>query len=97
MDLQVRSPNEVPMNMVIRTEDGPLSLLVDEIGEVIELRGEQFEPPPANLAAKQHETLLGVYKLDGQLLLLLDPERLAAIQNHTGNKRTNETESEHRA
>lgn len=79
MGLPVRPESELPMNMVIRTEDGPLSLLVDEIGEVIELRSEQFEHPPANLNPEQLSTLRGVYKLESELMLLLDPERLASI------------------
>lgn len=80
MGLPVRAQSELPMNMVIRTEEGPLSLLVDEIGEVIELRAEQFEHPPVNLNPEQLSTLRGVYKLESELMLLLDPERLASIQ-----------------
>lgn len=68
-----------PMNVVIRTADGPLSLLVDEIGEVIEVYSGQYEDVPANLDARQTELLQGVYKLDADLLLLLEPERLAVL------------------
>lgn len=96
MGLPVRSESELPMNMVIRTEEGPLSLLVDEIGEVIEVRADQFEHPPANLSPEQLGTLRGVYKLDGELMLLLDPERLASIQAGGPPLRT-DTRGEHHA
>ena len=95
MSLPVRGADEVPMNIVIRTADGPLSLLVDEIGEVIELSSDQFEAPPTNLGDAQRETLRGVYKLDGQLLLLLEPERLAAIQHGGLAARATESTMDH--
>lgn len=79
MGLPAREDARRPMNVVIRTSDGPLSLLVDEIGEVIEVHREQYEDTPASLEQSQRELLQGVYKLDGRLLLMLEPERVAAI------------------
>src|SRR6185369_13324473 len=43
-----------PMNVVLRTSDGVVSLLVDEIGDVLQLDGRDFECPP--------ETLSGVFR-----------------------------------
>ena len=37
------------MNVVVRTPDGPVSLLVDEIGDVLELDSSNFEPVPETL------------------------------------------------
>ena len=37
LGLPLRSQNAAPMNMVIRTEDGAVSLLVDEIGDVLDV------------------------------------------------------------
>ena len=39
-----------PMNVVVRTDDGAVSLLVDEIGDVVEVTDDAFEPPPETLA-----------------------------------------------
>jgi len=64
-----------PMNMVIRCAEGAVSLLVDEIGEVIEVNASAFEPPPVNLPAAQRALIDGVYKLQDRLLLVLNTER----------------------
>jgi purine-binding chemotaxis protein CheW len=68
------------MNMVVRSEDGAVSLLVDEIGDVLEVRADTYEPPPDNMPARQREMIEGVYKLDGRLLLVLDAERVLQAQ-----------------
>jgi len=70
-----RAEGETPMNMVIRTEDGAVSLLVDEIGDVIEVDPETYEPSPENVDPVVKDLLRGVHKLDGRLLLLLDTEK----------------------
>jgi len=65
-----------PMNFVIRTEDGAVSLLVDEIGDVIEVRQEDFELPPRTVSEVAREIIEGVYKLEGRLLLVLSTKRV---------------------
>lgn len=60
-----------PMNVVIRTNDGSVSLLVDEIGDVLELDSNEFESPPETLRGVPRELIRGAYKLDGRLLLVL--------------------------
>lgn len=67
--------NRKPMNVVIRTDDGATSLQVDEIGDVLDLGPDTFEPTPATLAGPARELTKGVHKLKGRLLLLLDTER----------------------
>jgi purine-binding chemotaxis protein CheW len=69
-----------PMNVVLRRTDGVVSLLVDEIGDVLELDDALFERPPENLAGVFRDVVLGVYKLDGKLLLLLDVERVVHFE-----------------
>lgn len=72
---------ELPMNVVVRTEEGALSLLVDEIGDVLELDEDYFEAPPATLTGIARELVRGVYKLDGHLLLLLDTHAAIDVGN----------------
>jgi len=62
----------VPMNVVVRTEDGAVSLLVDDIGDVLETTANQYEPVPETLAPAARALIQGVYKLPGRLLLVLD-------------------------
>lgn len=60
------------MNVVIRTPDGPVSLLVNEIGDVLVVDQSQFEPSPETLMGVTRELINGAYKLDGRLLLVLN-------------------------
>lgn len=66
---------ELPMNVVVRTQDGAVSMLVDEIGDVIEVQDDTFEVPPETLQGLAREVVLGVHKLPDRLLLVLDIEK----------------------
>jgi purine-binding chemotaxis protein CheW len=46
LELGDRPDDQLPVNVVVHTEDGPVSLLVDEIGDVLEVPERDFEPPP---------------------------------------------------
>ena len=70
---------EPPMNVVLCTNDGVVSLLVDEIGDVLDVDARDFEPSPEGLSGVFREVVLGVYKLEGWLLLLLDAERVVTL------------------
>lgn len=61
-----------PLNVIVRTTDGPISLLVDEIGDVLELTDERFESVPQTLRGPVRALVLGVFKLETQLLLILN-------------------------
>jgi len=74
MGFPLREPGVQPMNVVVRTQDSAVSLLVDEIGDVLEVDDQHYEPPPENLDAIGRELVKGVYKLKDRLLLLLDTE-----------------------
>lgn len=66
----------LPMNVVLRTGDGVVSLLVDEIGDVLQPDDAQFERVPETISGVLRELVSGVFKLDRALLLLVDVERL---------------------
>lgn len=68
-----------PTNVVIRTADGPASLLVDEIGDVVSPAADTLEPPPATLGGSARELVAGVYKLEGRLMLVLDTQKAVAV------------------
>jgi purine-binding chemotaxis protein CheW len=63
------------MNVVVRTGDSPISFLVDEIGEVLDVAEESFEAAPETLRGAMRELIGGAYKLEGRLLLALNTER----------------------
>ncbi|MGZ6316138.1 MAG: chemotaxis protein CheW [Anaerolineales bacterium] len=75
MGMPDRPDSELPMNVVVRTEDGAVSFLVDEIGDVLEAEEQSFEPPPETLQGQARDLLRGVYKLQDRLMLVLDTER----------------------
>ncbi len=80
LGLPPRPAGLLPMNMVVCSEDGPVSLLVDEIGDVVQPEAGTFEPPPDNAPKASREMLQGVYKLPNRLLLALDPDRVLGIE-----------------
>ena len=69
----------LPMNLVVRTDDGVVSLLVDEIGEVVEVDEDSFERPPPTLEGVARELVRGVYKREGSLLLVLDTAKAVSV------------------
>src|SRR5215471_19829552 len=75
LELAERPAGSLPMNVVLRGEDSPVSFLVDEIGEVIEVAADVWERPPETLRGRVRELIQGVYPLPDELLLVLDTDR----------------------
>lgn len=75
LGLAERPAGQLPMNVVVRGDEGIVSLLVDEIGDVQEVEQEWFEAPPETLEGEVRELIRGSYKLADRLLLVLDTER----------------------
>jgi purine-binding chemotaxis protein CheW len=78
-DMPDRAADRMPMNVVVRMEGGAVSLLVDEIGDVVEVTDEQFEPAPETIRGRANDLVIGVYKMAECLLLVLDVERAIAV------------------
>lgn len=64
--------------IVVDTHGESVSLLVDEVGEVLTLEQEDFETPPDTLDPHIRELITGAFKLDTGLLLTLDVDRALA-------------------
>lgn len=75
LGLAPRPEGQLPMNIVVRNDDGAISLLVDHIGDVQEIDEENFESPPETLGGESAELIRGAYKMKDRLLLILDTER----------------------
>ena len=65
-----------PMNVVVRAGEGAVSLLVDEIGDVLELDRNDCEPPPETIPAAIRGLLSGIFRLPDRLLVVLDPDKV---------------------
>lgn len=82
LQLPDRVANQAPMSVVVRTNQGTISLLVDEIGDIIEVTAEALEWPPETLQGVARELIEGVYKLADRLLLALDVNRVVEVGEH---------------
>lgn len=80
LELPPRQSDQLPMNVVVRTDDGAVSLLVDEIGDVVEIQDDVYERPPETIRGVARELVVGVYKLKERLLLILDTEKTVNLQ-----------------
>src|SRR5579871_3823943 len=79
LQLSDRPADQLPVNVVVQTDDGAVSLLVDEIGDVLEVPENLFERPPETLEKTARELVRGAYKLQDRLLLILDIERAVCV------------------
>lgn len=77
--LPPREAGALPMNVVVHTDDASVSLLVDEIGDVLAVDEETFERPPDTLDDGARSLIRGAYKLEGRLLLVLDTARVLRL------------------
>jgi purine-binding chemotaxis protein CheW len=73
-----RPEGKLPMNVVVRANERAVSLLVDEIGDVLDVPGDAFEQSPTTLDKVDRSLFTGVYKLDDKLLLVLDTDKAVA-------------------
>ncbi len=80
LGLGERPSGKRPMNIVVRTSDGVVCLLVDEIGDVLEVPVENYERVPDSVNGLTRELVAGVYKLKDHLLLVLDTEKAAHVE-----------------
>lgn len=85
LELKERPEGQKPMNVVVRTNDGAVSFLVDEIGDVVCVEEGCVERPPETLRGLARELIRGVCKLREQLLLVLDIDRVIDLSLATRN------------
>jgi purine-binding chemotaxis protein CheW len=58
--------------LVLKTTEGLVSIVVDDIGDVFELAGEGWRPVPDTLEATHRQAVFGIFPMDGQMLLGLN-------------------------
>jgi purine-binding chemotaxis protein CheW len=80
-ELKDPPPSEF-MNVVCRLDGVLISLLVDQIGDVIELNQSSFEPTPDTVSVKVARFMDGIYKIPGQLLSIIDVNKILEVLNH---------------
>ncbi len=79
LELPTSGEGKQQINVVIRTNEEPISLLVDEIGDVVQVETSSFEAPPETLQGTQRSLIRGAFKMDGGLLLILDTQKVVSL------------------
>jgi purine-binding chemotaxis protein CheW len=72
---------EPSINVVIEYGGELYSLLVDSVGDVISPPGNLYEKNPANLEASFRNVSIGVYRLEQNLMLILDIDKIFSFQS----------------
>ncbi len=78
LGLPPRPAGQPAMNIVVGSDDGGVSLLVDEAGEVVQAGQGGYEAAPESLLAEARQLVPGVYKLPAGLLHVLALEAVTA-------------------
>lgn len=82
LGLPARSPEQVPMNVIVRSRGEVVSLLVDDIGDVIDpgrMGGVDAQPVPSNMPRGVQDVVRGVRPLPDAILLVLDADRAVDV------------------
>lgn len=80
-ELDAQNSTTEYMNVVCRIDGILMSLLVDKIGDVIELDGTQFEATPDTVTKQISKYMDGVYKVPGSLLSVLSVKKILSVLN----------------
>jgi purine-binding chemotaxis protein CheW len=64
--------------MLVRTAEDQVALIVDAVGDVIDVGADSFELPPETVQPDIRALIRGVHKLEGALLHILDAGTAAA-------------------
>jgi purine-binding chemotaxis protein CheW len=76
LDLNRRKDEDKGMSVVVELGGELYSLMVDSVGKVLSLPVAKFERNPPTLDQKWREFSLGIYRLEGKLLVVLDVGKL---------------------
>jgi purine-binding chemotaxis protein CheW len=80
LGLQARPEGVAAMNVIVRTGEDAVSLLVDEIGDVVEVSADSFEAPPETLRGTVRSAIRGVHTLEKQLLHVLNTDWACTVE-----------------
>lgn len=76
LNLPIVEDGTITMAVGIEYKGESYGLIIDKVGEVLTLAQDGHEPNPANLDQKWADISGGVHRLEGQLMVILDVDRL---------------------
>ena len=80
LGLPPRQEGDKSINIIIRDSEDLISLVVDEVGDVMHMDETLLGPPPATLDARWREYCNGVFQLEKGLLVVIDTPKVLDIQ-----------------
>jgi purine-binding chemotaxis protein CheW len=78
-----RQAGEIPVHVILRTEAGSVSLLVDGVGDVFTVNEADFQPVPGTMRGSARHLVSGAYAQEDGLLLALDTLSVLALMAGT--------------
>jgi purine-binding chemotaxis protein CheW len=81
LDFGEREVGKPVMAIGIEFKGESYGLLVDAVGEVMQLHNSACEAKPTNLDPRLSRVAAGIYRLEGQLMVVLDVDRVLDIKN----------------
>ncbi len=75
-----KESDDKSMFVVVEHKGELFSLMVDSVGEVMTVPSHAIERSPANLGGAWKEVTTGIYKLSGELLVIIDVQSMLTIQ-----------------
>lgn len=67
------------MNLIVNSNEGLMSLLVDQIGNVLDLQRDQLRAPPGTIRGVAVHYIQAVCQLEGELLIVLDLDSILQL------------------
>ncbi|MCH8684652.1 chemotaxis protein CheW [Pedomonas mirosovicensis] len=80
LDMPVRMASEKAMSVVVDFKGESYSLIIDSVGEVLSLPDALYEKNPVTLDQKWREVSDGIYRLQDELLVVLDVRRVLDVE-----------------
>jgi purine-binding chemotaxis protein CheW len=83
LELGERPAGATPVHVILKTDGAAVSLLVDEVGEVLVVDEDNFVLPAGTMRGRARDLIRCVYKLDDGLLLALDTAKILGEMERT--------------
>ena len=64
------------VNLVVKTDEGPVSIVVDEIGDVLEVPASEYREVPETVDSVQRQFVKNIFLGEGRLILALNLARV---------------------
>lgn len=73
---ETEQESKTTMSVVVEHQNELYSLIIDRVGDVLKLKNDDFENNPATLDTLWKDVSLGIYRLEEELLVVLDVPKL---------------------